>query len=329
MVATEIDDPPLRAGTARVRVARCGICGSDLHARENPRYRQGSVLGHEIVGEIVETGEGAGDWVIGDRVALYHGVSCGQCEMCRSGNSHLCFNALSTSLGLGAVQGGYAELITVPYSILHRIPEGLGYDDAAIAEPLSISIHGVNQARVAAGDPVCVLGAGPIGAMAACALRVRGIDDLVIVDPNPLRRAKMAELGFTAVDLDGVSETVPDALGGSRPRAVLECSGHVSAASLAVELSAYTGRVVLQGVPREPVPVSQFSVVQKEVELVGAASCTQQEFAEAIDYLAAGRIPAERLVTAVVGFGRTEELFNELLSPANTQMKVLLDPAKS
>lgn len=327
LVETCIDDPPLQPGSARVTVARCGICGSDLHARNNPRYVAGCVLGHEIVGEIVELADDSDGWAIGDRVGIYHAVACQECEMCSSGNTHMCFNALETSLGLGSVQGGYAEQVVVPTQVLVRIPEGLPYDDAAIAEPLSIAIHGVDKARVQPGDAVCVLGAGPIGAMVACALRARGIADVVIVEPNELRRAKVAEMGFHAVGLDNVADQVIEVLGGRRPIAVLECSGHVTAASLAADLVAYTGRIVLQGVPSAQISLSQFTLVQKEIEMVGAASCTPSELAEAMDMLARGTVPAAQLVTGVISFADAQRTFDELVSPSNSHMKVLLNPA--
>lgn len=327
MQLTDIEKPPLGADQVRVRVVRCGICGSDLHARKNPRYPAGAVLGHEIVGRLVEVGAELRGWEEGERVALYHGTPCGDCEMCRAGRSYMCTNHLSRALGLGVAPGGYADEIVVPPSLLHRIPQVLSYDHAALAEPLSISIHGVHQAKVEAGDAVCVLGAGPIGAMAACALHARGVKDVVVVDPNDGRREKMRALGFATVGLhDPVTEVVA-ALGGRRPIAVLECSGHPTAAGLAVDLVAYTGRVVLQGVPREPIALSQFAIVQKEVELVGAASCTQDELDDALKLLTAGLIPADALVTAVVPLERTQELFDALTSAQNTHMKVLLAPS--
>lgn len=328
LVATDIPDPQMVDGAVMVRVIRCGICGSDLHARSNERYPAGCVLGHEIVGEIVETAPGVEDWEAGQRVALYHAVACGECTMCKAGNTHMCLDALGTSLGLGAVQGGYAEFIVVPTAVLHTIPDRLSYDHAALAEPLSIAMHGVNKAHVEPDDRVCILGAGPIGAMAACALRVQGVSRIVVVDPNERRRAKMIEMGFSVVDLDGVHEAVTAALG-DKPDVVLECSGHVTATGLAVELAAYQGRVVLQGVPREPISLSQFAVVQKEVDIVGAASCTPVEFAAALGDLATGRIPADDLITGVIPFDRAEATFDALLTGGNAHIKVLLDPTLS
>jgi threonine dehydrogenase-like Zn-dependent dehydrogenase len=114
---------------------------------------------------------------------------------------------------------------------------------------------------------------------------------------------------------------------GARPGAVLECSGNVRAAGLAIDLVGYRGRVVLQGRPSEPVPIPQATVLVKEVELVGAVSCTEDEFRQAIDHLAAGDVPAAELITATVGLGDVDEMFDQLLAPGNRHLKVLVAPA--
>jgi 2-desacetyl-2-hydroxyethyl bacteriochlorophyllide A dehydrogenase len=324
----EIDEPGVTHGTVKVRVERCGICGTDLVARTspNPRWAVGSVLGHEIVGTVVEIGEGVSGWKEGDRVALYHGSPCGACEMCTSGRDYLCLDHLDAALGHGVAQGGYAEHIVVGPNLLHRIPDGLSFDQAGITEPLAIAFHGVNKSTAKAGDAVCILGAGPIGAMTAAALKARGVTDIVFVDPNPARRALVAASGYHAVDLAAVKEKGPAALGERQPTAIFECTGHVEAAGLAVDLIAYNGRIILQGVPKAPVLISQYSIVQKEVEIVGSASCTQEEMEEAIGHLAAGRVRAEDIVTAVVPLDEADAMFDALLDPAGDQLKVLIAP---
>lgn len=324
----EIQEPATEPGTVKVRVERCGICGTDLVARTsvNPRWAVGSVLGHEIVGTIVEVGDGVTGWDEGSPVALYHGSPCGRCEMCLVGRDYLCLDHLDSALGHGVVQGGYAQYIVVSPTLLHRIPPGLSFDQAGIAEPLAIAFHGVNKSGAKADDAICILGAGPIGAMTAAALKARGMTNIVFVDPNPARRSLMEKSGYRTVDLRLINEVGASALGEHRPIVIFECSGHVDAVGLAVELIAYTGRIVLQGVPKAPVVISQYSVVQKEVEIVGSASCTQEELDEAIGHLAAGRIRAEEIVTATVSLDQADAMFDALLDPHGAQLKVLLAP---
>ncbi|EME18541.1 zinc-dependent alcohol dehydrogenase [Rhodococcus triatomae] len=321
----EIPDPTPGAGEVRIRVSRSGICGSDLHALHNPRYPSGAVMGHEVSGVIDELGSDVTNWQVGQRVALYHGTPCGHCSTCRAGHSHICRNHLDTALGLGTVQGGMAELIVVNHTLLHALPDDVSDEAGSVAEPLAIAIHGVVKGQVDPDVGVVVLGAGPIGAMVACALRARGSERVVVVDPNPLRRAAMSTMGFAAVDLEDVGSSVRGHLGG-RPSVVFECSGHPTAAGLAVSLADSAGRVVLQGVPLEPVALSQFAVVQKELDIIGAASCTPSELDEALQHIQAGRIPVEQLVSVVAPLSEAGRYFADLTHGDGRHLKVQLDP---
>lgn len=326
LVVENVAEPELVAESVRLKVDRCGICGSDLHLRSDERIvAPGAVLGHEIVGTVLDVGEGVTSWRPGQRVASYHAVACGECERCVSGRRHMCARALQLSLGLGTVQGGYAERIVVPQVLLHEIPDHLSFDEAALTEPLAIGLHGVSMADVEPGASVCILGAGPIGVMAALALRLRGIDNVVLVDPNPHRRRAVEALGFWSVDLDGVESSVLKVLGES-PRAVMEASGHVTSPGLAVELAGPSGRIVLQGRPGAPVLVTQQLVVSKELSVVGAVNCTEQEFVEALKHIADGLLPAGQVVSDVVPLAEADAMFDQLLSPGNQSSKVLLAP---
>ena len=324
----EVAEEPVPAGHVRLTVTRCGICGSDLHMREmTDRFPAGTIIGHEIAGTVSEVGPGAEGWAVGDRVAAYHSVSCGECANCQAGKEYMCLRAAGLSLGLGAVAGGYAESIVTPLATLFAVPDHVTDEEAALAEPLAIGIHGVHKARIGAEVPTVVLGAGPIGAMTAVALRLRGHEQIVVVEPNPRRRELMERLGFAAVGLADVESAVGRAMGGARPGAVIECSGNVRAAGLGVDLVGYEGRVVLQGRPSRPVEINQITALVKEVELVGAVSCTDTEFQQAIDYLAAGSVPSADLITATIGLSDIDAMFDELLDSGNGQLKVLVAPA--
>lgn len=323
----DVDEAPLAAGHVRLAVSRCGICGSDLHMREMvERFAAGSIIGHEIAGRIAEVGPGVENWKVGDRVAAYHSVSCGECENCLTNRAYMCVRAAGLSLGLGAVPGGYAQSIAVPVATLFSVPSHVTDEESALAEPLAIGMHGVNKAKIDPDADTVVLGAGPIGAMTALSLRLRGHEHIVVVEPNERRRALMDRLGFASIGLDDVDARIRHEFGGRRPHAVIECSGNVRAASLAVELVGYEGRVVLQGRPSRPVEVSQVTILVKEVEVVGAVSCTEAEFAQAIDYLASGAVPTTELITDTVGLSDVDTMFDELLDPGNGQLKVMVDP---
>ncbi len=135
----------------------------------------------------------------------------------------------------------------------------------------------------------------------------------------------METLGFPSVGLEDVDAAVKRVLG-VRPQAVIECSGNARAASLAVELVGYEGRVVLQGRPSTPVELSQVTIMVKEVEVVGATSCTEAEFEQAIEHIANGSIPSADLITDTVGLDEVDAMFDQLLDSGNGQLKVLVAP---
>lgn len=145
------------------------------------------------------------------------------------------------------------------------------------------------------------------------------------VEKNPRRRERMRDLGVEAVGLDAVHEAVLGALG-APPRLVFECAGNPAAPNLAIELVAPTGRVVLLGVLEEPVHISQLLLMLKEGELRASFAYRPSDFDEAIELIAAGKVPVERLVTAREPLERTEAMFDELVRPETEQIKVLLKP---
>jgi (R,R)-butanediol dehydrogenase / meso-butanediol dehydrogenase / diacetyl reductase len=318
-----VDEPALGPGEVRVAVAACGICGSDLHLRPSDAVPAGAIMGHEFSGRVAEVGPGVEDLTGGERVAVFPFAPCGECAMCAAGDVHVCVNASATGLGLGANPGAYAERVVVRADTLHRLPDAVSDEHGALAEPLAVALHGIALAGTEPDQPVAVIGAGPIGVMTACGLRAQGFERIVVVERNAARRARVERLGFDAVGLDDVHMR---ALGGELPVAVFECAGHPSAPQLAVELVRSRGRIVLLGVTEEASPIATLVLIVKEAELRASFAYKQDEFAQAIALLAAGRVPAGDLITGTFPLERAQELFDELVSPDTEHLKVLLCP---
>jgi 2-desacetyl-2-hydroxyethyl bacteriochlorophyllide A dehydrogenase len=326
LAEAELPDPDPGPGEVAVEVACCGICGSDLHMLPSPAISPGTVMGHEFSGRIAAVGEGVEGWDEGDRICVLPGTACGECPNCRAGHEHLCVEAPVRGHGLGAKQGGYAERVVVHADTLFRLPDSVSDEHGALVEPLAVGVHAVGLSAVAASDPVCVLGAGPIGVMTALALRATGAERVVVVEPGEHRRGRIEALGFTAVPLEGVHEAVVYELGAELPAAVFECAGHPDALGLALELVRARGTVLAAGVLEEPVPVNQLLLILKEARIQGAFAYGREDFHRAIELLAGGEIPADELVTEVAPLGRAQELFDELRRPGTEQLKVLLRP---
>jgi 2-desacetyl-2-hydroxyethyl bacteriochlorophyllide A dehydrogenase len=283
-------------------------------------------MGHEFSGRIAALGEGVEGWAEGERVTVYPWVPCGECVMCLAGAEHVCVQAATTGIGLGAVDGAYAERIAVDASSLFRLPDEVSDDAGALVEPFAVGLHGVVIAEADPAEPAAVIGAGPIGIMTALALRARGFERVVVIERNERRAERVSDLGFPALGLDGVHMALMEACGGLPPPAIFECAGNPAALGLALELVRTQGTIVALGVLEEPVPISQLVLLIKEAQIRGSFAYTKGDFADAIALIAAGALPVEKLVTAVVDLERAEEMFGALLDPEAEELKVLLAP---
>ena len=170
-----------------VRVHSCGICGSDIHQlRDGWGLPPGVVAGHEWSGTIAAIGDNVTSWSVGELVVGGSSPRCGTCRRCLEGKPSQCENR--NDMTSTHSDGAFAEYILCRAAGVLRLPEGLAPRHAALAEPLSVAMHGITRSNVQPGDSVMVFGAGPIGALSIAALRAMGIDDVTVVEPHPGRR---------------------------------------------------------------------------------------------------------------------------------------------
>jgi (R,R)-butanediol dehydrogenase / meso-butanediol dehydrogenase / diacetyl reductase len=324
----EIDRPVPGAGEVLVDVSYCGICGSDLHMLNMPAdmVPAGLVLGHEFTGVVAGLGPAAGEWATGERVTVLPMVPCGQCRACRTRHPNLCEKGIDYGPGIGR-QGAYAESVVVPAGMLRRLPATVSDADGALAEPLAVAVRAVNRSGVTPRDPVCVLGAGPIGILTVAALRARGFGRIAVVEPVPGRRAAAGRLGALTAAPGEASEAVAPLLGGEPPAAVIDTTGHPSGAPLGIELLPPGGQLTIAGLPDDPAPVSLAALAFKEIVIRGSLVYDESDFAEALGDIAAGRIPCDQIITTIAPLEEAPRWLADLSGPATQQIKVLLNPA--
>jgi 2-desacetyl-2-hydroxyethyl bacteriochlorophyllide A dehydrogenase len=325
---TDVAEPALRPGEVRVAVAFCGICGTDLQMLGSPALPAGSVMGHELTGEVVELGAEVDGWAVGDSVSIFPFAPCGRCGSCVAGNEQICAGAPATGLGLGVNAGGYAETVVVQASMLRRLPDAVSLEHGALVEPLAVALHAVAVSGLDPAAPVAVTGAGPIGALTAIALRARGFARIAAIEPNRRRRELLEALGFPAVDPDnaGKEEFATLGLGGDAPVGVFECSGSRTAPQLALELLAPGGRIMLLSTAARPARLPLAALLVREIQLRPSFAYNRSEFEQALELLAAGDIPADRLITSIVPLSEAPAMFDELCRSDTRQLKVLLRP---
>jgi (R,R)-butanediol dehydrogenase / meso-butanediol dehydrogenase / diacetyl reductase len=327
-VATEtIDRPAPAAGEVLLDVSYCGICGSDLHMLAAPDgCPPGHVLGHEFTGVVAELGQEADGWAVGDRVVVDPLISCGECGPCRTGHPNLCEReGIDHGPGIGR-QGAYAESVAVPAGMLRRLPATVSDADGALIEPLAVAIRAIRVSGATPDEPVCVLGAGPIGMLTVATLQARGFSRIAVIELIPGRRAAMQRLGLAAVAPDEAMTGVPSLLDNERPAVAIDATGDPAGAPLAIELLQPAGRLTIVGLPDDPAPIDLATIAVKELIVRGSLSSDDGDFTEAIDYIAAGRIPCRQIVTTTASLDDAATVLKDLRSGATEQVKVLLRP---
>jgi L-iditol 2-dehydrogenase len=300
----DVPEPSPKAGEVKIAVELCGICGSDIHVRHDAfPYWPPVILGHEFTGTVVEVGPEVSVYKVGDRVvAEPHTKACGVCYLCRTGNIQICAHKRSPGWG---IDGGMAEFICYPEKLLHRIPEGMTWDQAVVVEPTANAVHDLlERTGVTAGDLVCVVGPGPIGLLMALVARAAGAREVVIVGTpgdEALRLSKARELGFTQLVNIGKQDPVAavQALsGGIGADIVVECSGSPKAIPGTIDLVRKKGRICATGLTGNrtvEIPWDKFAF--KVVDVIFNLSTSYTCWDRTINLIHSGAVPAEKLIT--------------------------------
>jgi threonine 3-dehydrogenase len=269
----EIDEPKLQDDELLVEVKAGAICGTDLHfyhwdpASANFPVRFPLILGHEYAGEVVALGKQAAGIALGDRVSVETHIPCGACYQCGLGEGHNC-----QDMGLVGISypGAFARYAKIPAKVAYRLPAGVSYEEGALFEPAGVAMRGIDEARIAPGDLVVILGCGPIGLMAVQIARAVGAAQVVAVDINDFRCEMARGLGAVAVNAKrgNVVETVRQAAGRKGGAdVVIELSGAPEVYEYLFDLLRLEGRLVTVGHVSRPVSVN----ISRQINLKGVA----------------------------------------------------------
>jgi (R,R)-butanediol dehydrogenase/meso-butanediol dehydrogenase/diacetyl reductase len=316
-----LPDPTPDAGGVVVKVARCGICGSDLHMTEDAAYgcQHGDVLGHEFAGEVVALGKEVEGLRTGDLVSVIPLKSCGKCEHCRKGEVQWCAQ-------FGLQGGGYAEFALTRPNQCVKLPADLSLADGAIIEPLAVALHGVNLSGLQKGDKVLVLGSGPIGLAVAFWARRMGAAKVAVQDIADWQERRALDMGADVFVVDPADPvgSAERALGG-KADIVFECVGIPGLIAQAVDQVRNRGTILLLGLCTRPDTFNSFAMLNKEAKLVTAAFFTVPEYQASLDALAQGAIEPRLLVTDTIALDAVPEVY-ESLKRRTEQCKVLIAP---
>ena len=338
LTLTDLETPEPDAGEVRVRIAACGICGSDVHGYTGSTGRRipPLVMGHEAAGIIDAVGKNVSGELIGQRVALDSTVFCGECEFCCNGKENLCTHrqVLGVSCDTYRRQGCFAEYAIVPERCVYPLPEQMGFVAASLLEPLTIGLQAVRLGNASpATRSAVVIGAGTIGLAIIVALKSYGVQRVAAVDLDASRLNEAREFGADAVfEADQITAKQLAEWGASSADTdgadlVLEAVGAAASVETAIHAVTRGGTVVLVGNVSPVVELPLQTVVTRQIRLQGScasAGC----YPEAIELAASGAVDLSRFVSRVAPLEDGIDWFERLHNREPGVLKVVLQPSE-
>ncbi|BGP51213.1 hypothetical protein JCM10450v2_007142 [Rhodotorula kratochvilovae] len=345
LVLEEVPVLPLAKGEVRVKVAFCGICGSDLHEVYHgpltcclpsaPHPLTGGAipetLGHEFAGTVEALGEGVeaeGRLKVGTRVCIEPVIPCRECPACLSGATPLC----ETQFGLYGYSrpGGLAPYVNVASTNVHVVPDNVPLDIAALAEPLSVAWHAVACSGFKEGESALVLGSGPIGALVTRVLKARGASAVYVSEPSAVRAGIASKCGASSVFDPTKTDVVPAVRAltdGQGVHVAIDCAGTQRTFDAAVEATRHKGRVVMVALwDKEKKPtVDMWALMGKERTVTASCCFNAEDMREVLAALSSGQIAVDDLITERIALSEVFDKGLEVLRQDPSQVKILVD----
>jgi L-iditol 2-dehydrogenase len=328
----ELPAPVPRPEEILVRVAACGICGSDVHGYDGTSGRRipPIVMGHEAAGVVAAVGSDVSHFKPGDRVTFDSTVYCGHCEFCLRGEVNLCSNrqVIGVSCGDYRRAGAFAEYVVVPERISYHLPDALEFQEAAMLEAVSVALHAVRVSEMKGGETALVIGAGMIGLLTLQAAKAAGASQVMVADIDRSRLDRAEKLGASMTLLLSGSELVEEVLRQTSGRGVdlvLEAVGREETIAASIASVRKGGTVTLIGNISPEVKIPLQVVVSRQIRLQGSCA-SSGEYPQAMELLANGKIKVKSLITAVAPLSDGPSWFERLHAGEQNLMKVVLDP---
>ena len=340
----EIEEPKVTVNGVKIKVKWCGICGSDLHEYlggpifipvGQPHPLSGTtapvVLGHEFSGDVVEVGSDVTNFKPGDRVIVEPIVACGKCPACLEGKYNLC-----SSLGFHGLcgsGGGLAEYTVFTEEFVHKIPDEMSYEQAALVEPMAVALHSIRVGNFRTGDTALVLGSGPIGLATIECLKAAGAKLVVVLQRKSIRQEYAKRAGADVVldpnEVD-IAMEVKKLTGGTGVDVAFETTGAKIGFDIGIDSLKYEGTMVITSIWEGEINFNPNVLVFSEKKIVGTLAY-RHEFPATIAQMSDGRIKAEGYITKKIALEDiVEEGFGALTGPEKKKhVKILVTPDKA
>lgn len=331
-----IPEPDPGAGEALLKVLSAGICGTDLRIFERGHFRipvgAWRVLGHEVVGEVIEVGEGV-DLSVGSRVTVAPNIGCGSCTQCDSDWTNLCpdYEAFGVTL-----DGGFAEYMLITATAIQQgnvvtLPSHIPDDTAVLAEPLSCCINGQEAVAVGTGDVVLVMGAGPIGLMHMLLAKVNSARKLIVSEPKEWRLRQAEVFGADVLvnpEQQNLQNVVFEVTEGEGVDVVIVANASPIAQRQALELTRPRGRInFFGGLPQitPEVGLNTNLIHYKQLTVTGTTGSNVNHFRSAVDLIGTGAIDLSTLISDRLPLKRIHQGVER--SQTGQELRILIEPS--
>ncbi len=312
--------PQVGPGDLLLRTRAALVCGTDLrilqhgHAAIADGARR--ILGHEFSGVVARVGREVNGLTEGMRVAVAPNMGCGRCDLCVSGNTHLCADYRALGIHL---DGGFAEYVLVPATAVQQgnvveIPPQMSFAEGALAEPLSCVFNGFERCAIRPGDNVLIMGAGPIGLLHAKVAKLGGASAIYVSDLSPERldRCRQVDASWMAVRAEDVAAHIADATGGRGVDVCIVACPSSQAQAQALELTGINGRVLFfGGLPRDKstVPLDTNLIHYKQLLVTGTTRASIAQFRKVLSLMADGSLTVREFITDTFTLGEIQQAF--------------------
>jgi threonine dehydrogenase-like Zn-dependent dehydrogenase len=321
----EVPEPEIKsADEVLIKVKTAGICGSDIHIYHgtNPIATYPRVLGHEFAGEIVATGEGITDFMVGAHVVMDPVNGCGHCYPCSIGRPNVCSNIQVRG---AHVDGGFQEYVVIPRKSVYKISQELPWEEAALVEPFSVSAQVVSRAEITPKDTVFIMGAGPIGLCILQAIKSIGAKCFISeLREQRLQRAKEmgADLTINAA-VEDVNEVVMAETAAAGVPVVVDTVCLPQTLEQALKLACPAGRVIVMGLTVKPSQISQLEIMKKELDVKGSR-LNSNKFPTVIEWFEKKKVKPRMLISHVFHFRDTAAALEKAENHLDETCKIVL-----
>ena len=330
MVVKDVPMPEIKDKEVLIKIDIVGICGSDVHYYQHGKIGsfivEGDfILGHECAGEVVEAGKDVKNLVIGDRVALEPGKTCGVCEFCKIGKYNLCADV--EFFATPPYHGVFTNYVAHPEDMCFKLPDNVSNVEGALVEPLAVGLHASDQGNVKLGDTVVIFGTGCIGLVTLLSCKAKGASNVIVIDVLENRLKVAEKIGASHVinaKENNIIQKIDEITNGRGADVVIDTAGAEITLKQTVDVVRRGGTIVLVGMaPKDEVEFSFMKLMGKEAE-IKTVFRYRNLYPTAIKAIASGSINAKDIVSHEFEFDKIKEAFDFVVGNASDVVKAVI-----